>query len=152
MEKTKDIDISGVRYQVCKMTARDGSWIAMQILTKVLPAGLDEKVTGGSSLPAKRSDMSEQEFHSIQDHCLAVCRVYKLVGSMDVPHPVFDRPGQLRPELEHDVLTVMALTAHALAFNIAPFFAEDALKPVLASFQGLNLFSASSSTSSSSGQ
>jgi hypothetical protein len=152
MEKTKDVDISGVRYQIGKMTARDGSWIAMQILTKVLPAGLDEKVTGGSSLPAKRSEMSEQEFHNIQDHCLAVCARYKLVGNVEAALPVFDRPGKLNPDLEHDVLTVMALTAHALAFNIAPFFAEDALKPVLASFQGLNLFSASNSTSSSSAQ
>ena len=132
-ELTKDIDLRGHRYQVGKMTATDGCWVAMQIFTKVMPGMLENKV-GVTGLPSGRSDMSEQEFHNIQNHCLAVCKRFTVVGDVPVAEPVMRGERFAFKDLEHDVLTVMGLTAHALIFNVLEFFQGDGLKEILASF------------------
>ena len=146
MDATKDVEINGVRYQIGRMTAKAGSWVATQIFTKVLPSAIEGQMNklGLDSLPQGRATMTEEEFSNLQDHCLMVCRRYELVGNIDTALPIMPRPGFWAiKELEYDLLTVVALTVHALVFNISPFFDGDALKGCLQSFQGLGLFNAS---------
>jgi len=136
-DRFKDVQLNGTRYQIGRMTARNGSWVAMQIMGKIMPSTVESEL-GGITLPANRREMSEEEFHSIQDHCLAVCARYeRQPNGMEVAIPVFVRPDTFTcKELEFDLLSIVALTAHALLFNITPFFAEGALGKILESLQG----------------
>jgi Phage tail assembly chaperone protein, TAC len=141
-EKTKDVSIGDHQYRVGKLTARTASWVAMQILTKLLPSG-DELVTGGRA-SAERSALSESEFHNIQGHCLRVCARYETAGESLVPTPVLMADGRFAiPELEYDVVAVMALTLHSLMFSVSPFFEEGALKLLGSSLPDLRMFNAS---------
>ncbi|HEX4209511.1 MAG TPA: hypothetical protein VHY56_03895 [Candidatus Binataceae bacterium] len=131
-EPTKDVQINGASYQIGRFTARDGSWILMQILTKMLPSAVANQLNGMGGLASGRSAMSEEEFASLQGHALAVCRRYE----NGVPMPVFLRPNTWAiKELEYDVVTVLGLTVNALAFNLSPFFKEGGLTQILASLQ-----------------
>lgn len=143
MEMYKDVEIGGVKYQIGRMTARTGSWIAAQIISKVLPSVIESQMPL-EGLPSSRSEMSEIEFQNIQDHCLNVCKKYELIGSTEAAVPVMARFGVFAvKDLEYDLLTVLALTIHALLFNISPFFEGDGLKSIMATFQGLSLFNPS---------
>ena len=138
MEMSTDIEIRGTRYQIGRLTARTGSWIVTQIVTKMLPFGIEGQLgTGG--LPASRAEMTEADFQNIQDHCLAVCRRYEMTGSTETPMPITVRPGVFAVrELEYDLPTVLALTVQALVFNLSPFFSGDALQPILQAVTGLS--------------
>ena len=140
MDLTKDVEISGQRYQIGKMSARSGSWIVVQLITKLMPMGIENQL-GIEGLSSGRSEMSEAEFLNIQDHCLDVCRRYEMVAGQEVAMPIMARPGVFAfKELESNLLTILALTVHALLFNVTPFFEGDGLKSVMASFKDLNLF------------
>jgi hypothetical protein len=145
MPTSKDVEIAGKKYQVGQFKARDGSFILAQMLTKMLPAVIEAgfKKEAGATLPASRSALSEDEFASIQGHALAVCsRVEN-----GVPMPIFFRPDVWAvKELEYDLITVMALTIHALVFNIAPFFEGDGLSQILGSIPNLGLSSSATKT------
>jgi len=143
IEMFKDAEIGGSKYQIGRMTARNGSWITMQILSKILPqaiSGQMSQIEGLGALPANRSEMSEAEFQNIQEHCLAVCRRYETIGTAETPLPIMARPGVFAmPELEYDLITIFALTAQTLIYNIAPFFEGDGLMSVLGNLPGLKL-------------
>jgi tail assembly chaperone len=137
MEDSKDVEVKGVKYQVGRLKARHGSWILAQVLTKMLPGVLERAFAKqGAKLAAGRSDMSEEEFTSIQGHALAVCRRYDKAG---LPMPVFVQPDRWAvKDLEFDLTTVMALTVHALTFNLGSFFAEGGLALIMDCIPGLN--------------
>jgi hypothetical protein len=151
-ETSKDVTIGESRYQIGRMTARVGSWIAMQIGTKLFPIMFESQINI-EGLPSGRSEMSETEFRNIQDHCLSVCRKYRVVGQSEVALPIMKSANVFAaPELEFDVVTISALTVHALVFNIAPFLQGDELKSVLASFKDIRLLNPSPLMDSSFGQ
>jgi len=121
-----------VTYRIGRFPARVGSFIALQLSTKVLPA-----LAGGSialqGMPMPQgAPMTEAEFYAIQNHCLGVCSVLNDKG---VASPVMMADGRLDLKLEYDFPTVMALTIHALKFNVEPFFSEG--NPALASLKSL---------------
>ena len=137
MEMYTDIEISGTRYQIGRMTARTGSWIVTQIVTKMLPFGIEGQL-GAGGLPASRAEMTEADFQNIQDHCLAVCRRYETTGATETPMPITVRPGVFAiKDLEYGLPTVLALTVQALVYNLSPFFLEGALQPILQAVTGL---------------
>ena len=165
LEKTKDIEIEGERYQLCRMNPRTGSWIVAQLCTRLLPGIIETKLASvfqgsGMSLPAGREQITEQEFHNLQDHCLLACKWYD--PKAGVPIPILTQDGRFAvPALEDDLLTVMTLTAHVLIFNVAPFFAKGRIETMGGTFQwvkemasdlGLKLPDTPLSTSSASGQ
>jgi hypothetical protein len=130
MNNTLDVEIGETRCQIGRFKARVGSWILAQVLTKMLPAALESALVNdaGAQLASGRSALSEAEFASIQAHALSVCRRYE----NGVPMPIFVLPDKFAiPELEYDLVTVMALTVHALVFNLAPFFEGDGLSLIL---------------------
>lgn len=140
----KDVKIGDVTYRVGSLSPWNGSWIAMLILTKLLPFGMDAAL-GASKLGAARSvDMTEAEFNGIQRHCLGVCARYEVLNGVSTATPILMSDGRFAfPELNSDLVTIIALTTHALVFNLAPFFQGDTLKSLKASFQDLLPFNVS---------
>lgn len=145
MNDSLRVTISGADYEIGRFKACDGSWILAQVLTKMLPAVIESAFAReeGVKLSSNRTVLSEDEFANIQGHALAVCRRVE----KGVPMPIFLRPSTFAiKELEYDLLTVMALTVHALKFNIMPFFAEGGLSQLLALLPALDLSSSASLT------
>lgn len=139
---TTDVELKGKRYRIAKMSAFVGCGIAMQILTKMLPAGMEGKMD--VSLPKGRTELSPAEFEDIQRKCMAVCSRLNMVGDAEVPEPVLLGENWVFKDLEYDIPSVMALTLHALIWNFKSFFEDGALDQILESFGvGQSLFSAS---------
>ncbi len=134
---TKDIEIAGIRYQIGRFKARDGSWILAQVLTKMLPAVIERALVkeAGAQLASSRAMLGEEEFASIQGHALAVCRRYE---NGNVPMPIFLLPNTFAvKEIEYDLIVVMKLTIEALLFNLTPFFEGGGLSLILDLLPGL---------------
>lgn len=126
----KTVTIGGAEYQIGQFKARVGSWILAQVLTKVLPAVIENAFAkeAGAKLASQRPAISADEFADIQGHALAVCRRVE----NGVPMPVFVHPDTFAiKELEYDLVTVTALTVHALLANLTPFFADGGLKELM---------------------
>ena len=143
MEKvTKEVTLGENVYEINPFTPRVGSWILAQVLTKIFPSAIESQLGIDNSM--KKTEMSEEEFHNIQDHCLAVVKRFVDVGGNRVAMSIMkDKERFAMPDLEYDLITVMALTVHVLLFNIVPFFDADRLKSVLQTFQDSPLFNRS---------
>jgi hypothetical protein len=116
------------------MNALDGSWVAMQILTKMMPVNIEAMTEGKiPNLPGNRSQMNEEEFHNLQNHCLRVVSRYERDDAPPIPIMVGNGVLAVK-ELETDIITIMVLTVHSLIFNVAPFFEEGALSEVMQGF------------------
>jgi hypothetical protein len=129
-----DISMGDVTYRVGRFSPRVGSFILMQVSTKLLPAfaggGIRFK---GMPFALGGSPMTEEEFYTVQNHCLSVCGIVNEAKTAAAPIMVSD--GRLDPRIADDFPAVMALTIHALKFNIEPFFSED--NPAVASLGSL---------------
>src|SRR5215469_7346064 len=127
-EVYKDVQIGEHSYRIAKMTARDGCWLAMQVMSYMMPAAVQVVAAQmGSPIPVtgQSRTMTEAEFHNIQDHCLAMCTRAKQEANAIVWYPLFHDSGKANfDDLESDVVTFMVLTIHALLFNLKPFFGE----------------------------
>ena len=146
--KTKDIKIGEQEFQISRMTARNGSWVAMQLLTKLLPSAVAGAVEQELPMPhsSGKTEMSEDEFVNLQSHCLRVCSRYETVAGNRTAVPILMADGRwAATELEYDIVRVLTLTVHALVFNMSPFFEEGALKPLLESLPGLALIPSNAS-------
>lgn len=138
IEKTRDVTIGDNVYQLTRMNPRIGSWIVAQLLTKMLPPGIGHAMLSELKLPVNlpenRNEMTEEQFHNLQDHCLMVVRRYNKAG---IAEPIMIPNGTFCfPDLDYDVVTIMGLTVHSLMFNVKPFFVEGALDRILQSFEG----------------
>jgi hypothetical protein len=135
---TLTVAVNGQDYQIGRFTARQGSWILTQVLTKMLPSMIDTALAkeAGGQLSTSRAQLSEQEFDQLQGLCLSVCR--RLENG--VPMPIFVLPNTFAiKELEYDLVTVVALTIHALKHNITPFFQDGGLSQLTALLPALGL-------------
>lgn len=133
---TKDATIKKRDYQIGKLDALVGSYIAVTIATKFLPVIMNEGSMGLGELPKGRTEISEAEFRTIQKHCLMVCKRYE--GESRAPMSVMTTDGRFAlPDLEKDIVTVLGLTFHALVFNVTPFFEEGGLNSLMSLAQDL---------------
>ena len=133
----KDIELNGRKWRIGKFDALTGSYIVYKMMTQLLPMGMDAKVVGEerTNLPA----MSRVDFSEIQTECLRVCSEVQNVGNVETFLPVLMANGSWGvADINDDVMTVMALTVHALAHNASGFFGEGALKGLSATFKDLN--------------
>lgn len=137
IQREKDVTIKGQRYQITKLPATISGWLAVQIATKMLPAFVESKLKI-EGLSANRSEISESEFHNVQNHCLSACKKYEVVGQQDVPQPILVGGKWVFKDLEYDVVTVLGLTVQALLFNIDPFFQDGGLEELLKDIPGLS--------------
>lgn len=136
MNDTMAVTVKGNEYQISRFDARVGSWIAMQIWTKVMPFGMDSQITDGNA-PARSSEMSESEFRNIQDHCLRMCSRIQKIDGKDLTEPVVVRGNIAIPDLQTDTLSVITLTLHVLMFNVKDFFDQKAVSEILGSLAPL---------------
>lgn len=138
-ETHKIVEISGRKWRIEKFDAFTGSYIAYKVLGATLPMGLEEKVKGEKPSMDKMPVMSKQEFFELQLDCLRVCSEVLPAGSAKV---IGDNGAWGVMNVEHDTVLVLALTAHALIFNVSAFFDGEALKGLVGSFAGLKFFNA----------
>jgi hypothetical protein len=143
-ETHKIVEISGRRWRIGKFDALTGSYIVYRLLFQMLPMGMEQMPdVQALNLPKGRGVMSKQEFMELQMDCLSVCSELVLVGTVESPISVLLNGVFSREGLQDDTLLVMALTVHALVFNVTSFFEEDALRDMVKSFQGLGFLNAS---------
>ena len=138
-----DIPIGNVTYRVGHFSPRVGSFMLLQVSTKLLPAFAGGAIRfKGMPFTLGGAPMTEEEFYTVQNHCLAVCSILSDKGT---PGPIMMHDGRLDPRVADDIPVVMALTIHALKFNIEPFFSEG--NPAMASLQSLEMEAPSSKDS-----
>jgi len=76
--------------------------------------------------------MSKEEFSALQRDCLSVCFEIQKIGDTEAPVPVMTPSGAWGVAgLEDDTVTVLVLTARAIAWNISGFFDGSALKGLM---------------------
>ena len=137
-ENRRVVTLSGRQWAIKKFDAFTGSYIAYALLGQMLPGGMDSMVRGETS-EKPTSIMSKKDFISIQKDCLSVC--YEVLPAGDIP--IIGENGNWGVQnIENDSSTVIALTIHALLFNISSFFKGGALADLtkgLSDLSGTNL-------------
>ena len=125
-ETRRVVKIGGRTWAIKKFDAFTGSYIAYALLGQMLPGGIDSMIRGKNPDGSKPTTiMSKKDFISIQKDCLTVC--YEVLQSGDVPI-IGENGGWGVMGVENDASTIIALTIHALLFNISSFFDGGALK------------------------
>lgn len=143
-ETTKDIELNGRKFRIKKFDALTGSYIAFQLLTVMLPGGMDKQI---GNLPEGRPAMSKKDFIAIQKDCLSVVQEIVKKENAEFPLNVILESGAWGVEgLADDTITVLSLTIHALIHNVAGFFDGNALKDLTKSLTGSSLADALTST------
>ena len=146
-EPFKIVELSGKKFRIGRFDALTGSFIAFTVMTKMLPMiaelmGGDGKAPDMDALTAgminSRASMSREDFTSLQKDCLGVCHHLQSINGVDAPVAILIANGTWGvADLEYDVATVLALTVHALFFNISSFFEEGTLGSMMEGFKGL---------------
>lgn len=138
----KDVTIKERHFRIKKFTARTGSYMLfkltgllaplikgvnlndIKITDDVKPEDIDLTKFNITGVIEEMSKLPEQEFDYIQDKCLEVCSELLPSG----PANVLNADGSFGViGLENDTMSVLALTAHALIFNLTGFFGESLL-------------------------
>jgi hypothetical protein len=131
-ENYKDIEIKGRKFRIQKFDARTGSYMVVKLMGIIGP--MVKNIDVKAVMKAKKvedvdvnlteafsgiSGLSEEDFSYVQDRCLGVCYEMLPAGLAAVlmPDGSYGVTG-----IDTDVTTVMALTVHALIFNVSGFF------------------------------
>jgi len=81
-----------------------------------------------SGIMTELGSLSEKDFNYVQDKCLQVCSEVLPAGMT----PILNSNGSFGVlGLEEDTMTVLALTAHTLIFNVKGFFSASPLASLL---------------------
>lgn len=122
--KTQVVEVAGKKYQLTKMNARAGSYVAFKVAGVLAP-------TMGSTdaMAAALMGMPRKDFDELQSLLLrTVLRLVEGPNGQQMPEPVLTADGDFVDEaLAYDVATVINLTIRALVFNIGDFFGAAGL-------------------------
>jgi hypothetical protein len=140
IENYKDVEINGRTFRIKKFDAMTGSFMLIKITGIIAPMlkGVDLKKLSESDgesfdfdytiVLAEIGNLSEKDFTYVQEKCLQVCSEMLSAGMT----PVLNKNGTFGViGLEDDTVTIMALTIHALAFNVKGFFQGSPLASLL---------------------
>jgi hypothetical protein len=136
---TKEIQIGTNRYQLGRLSARQGSWVASQfrdyILGRLLNPDkkLDERELA-LMLTEVFSSLPEEIYNNIQAKCLNVCKRYDKVGETEIPSPVIRADGTWNGVGEPGLPELLSLFAACLSFNLYSFFEPGARETLLVAF------------------
>ncbi len=141
MEVTKDFQLGENTYQFSRFSARTGSWIVFQFLTRnlLLPAlsnnaeEISEKDLA-TGLGAALREFPEDLFNSVQSKTFDVIKRY---DANRVPMPLFHKDTGADLFGLSPVETTVLMVA-ALAFNLHCFFESGAAKLLLTTFPDLS--------------
>ena len=121
---TQVAEVAGKKYQLTKMNARAGSYVAFKVAGVLAP-------TMGSTdaMAAALMGMPRKDFDELQSLLLrTVLRLVEGPNGQQMPEPVLTADGDFVDEaLAYDVATVINLTIRALVFNIGDFFGAAGL-------------------------
>ena len=134
MDKHKTVELGGAVYRIDQMSADVGSWVVIQLLTKMLPTIVQSRVSIAGKLPSTTTAMTRAEFAELQGLCLSVVRVKDEKANTFVP--IIANGKWIDKSLEFNLPNVLALTVHALEFNMSDFF-QGGGSSALSSFSGL---------------
>lgn len=146
-ETFKEVTLDGRTFRIQKFDALTGSYVAYRLMAEALPFGMGAEI--GVPQTGEMKLMSKKDFKELQLDCLRVCFETLPAGITCV---VNDNGSFGVPDLENDTKTVLALTIHALMFNISSFFGESLLDSIAKGIQGISQQTVQTSTSSSMGQ
>jgi hypothetical protein len=144
VEHFKDVEVNGRMFRIRKFDALTGSFMLIKItglmapLLKNLDMSKLKNVNEASdvqldafNLPgimAELGNLPEEDFKYIQGKCLRVCHESLSAGLT----PILNENGSFAVMgLDEDTMTVMALTVHALVFNVKGFFTESPLASIV---------------------
>ena len=127
-EDYKDVEVGGRKWRIGKFDAMEGSYMLFKIMGVITPL-LSKKTSEDRADEVNYTEMflgvttlSKQDFKEIQIGCLKVCSEHLAAGFA----PVLNENGTYGViGIERDTSTVLALTVHALMFNVADFFAAS---------------------------
>lgn len=144
VENFKDVEISGRTFRIKKFDARTGSFMLIKITGLLAPlfknvdmgklkdvkdvSEVNPEAFNIAGLMSELGNLTEKDFTYVQDKCLQVCGEMLPAGFAPVLHPDgnFGVAG-----LEDDTMTVLALTAHTLIFNVKGFFSGGPLASIV---------------------
>lgn len=144
VENYKDVEINGRKFRIKKFDARTGSFMLFKVTGLLAPlfknidlgklkdvksvSDVNVEALNISGVISELGNLSEKDFNYIQDKCLQACGEMLPAGFTPVLHSngSFGVTG-----LEEDTVTVLALTAHALIFNVKGFFLGSPLASIL---------------------
>lgn len=142
-ETKKIVELQGRKFEIRSFDAFTGSYIAFTLMEKMLPMGVEEKVTKtlqaegtdvSTIAPVNRALMSKGEFISFQRDCLSV--VGEVLPARTAP--VLNANGSWGVEdIADNTMLVLLLTIHALVFNISGFFTGGGLSELQSSLRDL---------------
>lgn len=122
--KTQVVEVAGKNYQLTKMDARTGSYVAFKVASVLAP-------TMGSTdaMAAALMGMPRKDFDELQSLLLrTVNRLIEGPNGQQMPEPVLTAKGDFVDDaLAYDAATVIALTIRALMFNVGDFFGAAGL-------------------------
>ena len=130
--KTQVIEMAGKNYQLTKMDARTGSYVAFKVAGVLAP--LASKADGKTKVSTADMagallGMPRKDFDELQSLLLrTVNRLIEGPNGQQMPEPVLTAKGDFVDEaLAYDAATVIALTIRALMFNVGDFFGAAGL-------------------------
>jgi hypothetical protein len=139
----KIVELQGRKFKISAFDAFTGSYIAFTLFSKMMPMGMEDKVTGvlkaegksvDATLPQGRALMTKGEFFAFQKDCLGV--VSEVLKGREAP--ILNANGSWGvDDIEKNTVLVMLLTIHSLAFNVSAFFSDGGLKELRTSLQSL---------------
>jgi len=131
-EKTKDVEVNDQKYRLTRMDARTGSYVAAKVAMLMAPMLSGGGVTQAAVAKALPS-LDRKDFDELQTILLKTVQHLKNVQGDEIPEPVVKANGDfVEEELAYDVSAVIALTVHALMFNVGGFFGAAGLLTDLA--------------------
>lgn len=127
-QKIKNVEVGGKPYQLTKMDARTGSYVAFKAAGVLAPAM--ESKGSGAAIAGALMGMPRKDFDELQSLLLkTVNRLVEAPNGQQIPEPVLTAKGDFVDEtLAYDVAAVIKLTIEALMFNVGGFFGEAGLK------------------------
>lgn len=137
-EDYKDVEVNKRKWRLTKFDAMTGAKVIKKLLpvvatlfakTDIKNLKQEEVNPDFARVVSALTDIKDEDFEYIQKACLGVTSEHLGVGVT----PVLNDNGSFGViGLERDTMTVLALTVHALMFNVTGFFDDTPL----ASFAG----------------
>jgi hypothetical protein len=125
-ELYKVVTIDDREFRIGKFPAMIGSYIAYKLMSETLPMGI--KVKGIQTLKNAKV-MSKADFIDIQTDCLKVCAELLDGGPADV---INDNGSWGVEDIKNNAKLALALTVHALIWNVMDFFDGNLLQSLAA--------------------
>ncbi len=124
-ETQKDLEMGGRIWRVKHLDPQVASYVLYGLLLHSLPMGMEAALEGiAGKLPDARRKMSREDFLEFQRDCLSCC--FEIVDGNPIRVMLPDGRWGVSG-LEGNLTVVLALTVHAVLFNISCFFDGDAL-------------------------